>query len=207
MTEFHDVRFPVSLAFGASGGPEFTTQITQLSSGKEYRNAPHALPRRKYDAIAGVKSKEQLAEIMQFFTSRKGRLHSFRFFDPFDNTSCSIERTPSELDQTLAQGDGVTNEFQLIKDYDGLKRPITKPLKNTVLIAVDGVSVSPPDIAIDYLTGIISFASPPNPGAVLTAGFSFDTLVRFDTDFLDMTLEDFGAGQMQSLPLVELPYA
>jgi len=207
MTEFHDVRFPISLAFGASGGPEFTTQITQLSSGKEYRNAPHSLPRRKYDAIAGIKSKEQLYEITKFFISRKGQLCSFRFFDPFDHCSCSIERTPSELDQTLAQGDGMTTEFQLIKDYDRLKRPITKPVKNSVLIAVDGESVSPPDVAIDYLTGIITFASPPNAGAVLTAGFSFDTVVRFDTDFLDMTLEDFGAGQMRSLPMVELPYA
>ena len=207
MTEFHDVRFPISLAFGASGGPEFITQITQFSSGQEYRNAPHALPRRKYDAIAEVKSQEQLSEIIRFFISRKGRLHSFRFFDPFDNKSCSIERTPSMLDQTIAQGDGVTTEFQLVKDYDGLKRPITKPLENSVLIAIDGQSVSPPDIAIDYLTGIISFDFPPNSGAVLTAGFSFDTMVRFDTDFLDMTLEDFGAGQMRSLPMVELPYA
>ncbi len=207
MTEFHNVRFPMSLAFGASGGPEFTTQISQLSSGQEYRNAPHALPRRKYDAIAGVKSKQQLFELMQFFISRKGRLHSFRFSDPFDNRSCSIERTPSNLDQTLGQGDGETTKFQLVKDYDGLARPITKPLENSVMIGVDGQSVSPPDVAIDYLTGIITFVSPPTPGAVLTAGFSFDTVVRFDTDFLDMTLEDFGAGQMRSLPMVELPYA
>lgn len=207
MTEFHDVRFPLSLAFGASGGPEFTTQITQLSSGREYRNAPHALPRRKYDAIAGVKSKTQLTEIMRFFHARKGRLHSFRFSDPFDNRSCSIDRTPSELDQLLGQGDGETTEFQLIKDYDGLIRPVTKPLENSVLIALDGQSVSPSNFTIDDLTGIVTFLAPPSLGATITAGFLFDTVVRFDTDFLDMTLEDFGAGQLRRLPMVELPYA
>lgn len=207
MTNFHDVRFPVSLAFGASGGPEFTTQITQLSSGEEYRNAPHALPRRKYDAIAGVKSRAQLSELIQFFISRKGKLYSFRFSDPFDNDSCSIERTPSNLDQTLGQGDGETTVFQLIKNYDGLIRPITKPLENSVLVAVNGQAVLPSDFTIDLLTGIVTFAEPPDPGATITAGFSFDTVVRFDTDFLDMTLEDFGTGQMRSLPLVELPYA
>lgn len=207
MTEFHNVRFPLSLAFGASGGPEFITQITQLSNGQEYRNAPHALPRRKYDAIAGVKSREQLSEIIEFFISRKGRLHSFRFSDPFDNRSCSIERTPSSLDQVLGQGDGETSEFQLIKRYDDLIRPITKPLENSVFIAVDGVAVLPSEISTNLLTGQVILSTPPEPGTTITAGFLFDTVVRFDTDNLDMMLEDFGAGQMRSLPLVELPYA
>ena len=31
--DFHDVRFPVHVAFGATGGPERRTEITALMSG------------------------------------------------------------------------------------------------------------------------------------------------------------------------------
>ena len=99
MTEFHDVRFPTSLAFGASGGPEFSTEIVQLSNGQEERNTPHALPRRRYNAISGLKSIQQSIELKQFFIERKGRLHSFRFLDPFDNRSCAVMDTPQITDQ------------------------------------------------------------------------------------------------------------
>ena len=162
---------------------------------------------RKYNAIAGIKSTKQLSEIMQFFISRKGRLHSFRFSDPFDNTSCSIERTPSNLDQPLGFGDGETTEFQLVKLYGEQIRPITKPLEDSVLLAANGQAIEASEFRVSALTGIVIFAAPPTSGTVLTAGFSFDTVVRFDTDFLDMILEDFGAGQLQNLPMVELPYA
>jgi uncharacterized protein (TIGR02217 family) len=53
----------------------------------------------------------------------------------------------------------------------------------------------------------VTFISAPEAGTIISAGFEFDCVVRFDTDQLDMTLEDFGAGQLRSLPLVELPYA
>lgn len=211
MTEFHNVRFPLSLAFGASGGPEFTTQITQLSNGTEHRNASHALPRRRFDAIAGIKSVEQLTELMQFFISRKGRLYAFRFRDPFDYKSCSVDESPNATDQTIGQGDGVQTIFQLIKTYhDGsnsLTRPISKPAQNSVVIALNGALVALSEYSVDGLTGEITFTSPPDASVVISAGFEFDCVVRFDTDQLDMTLEDFGAGQLRSLPLVELPYA
>ena len=36
---FHDVRFPLAVAFGSSGGPERRTEIVALASGHEERNA------------------------------------------------------------------------------------------------------------------------------------------------------------------------
>ncbi len=211
MTDFHNVRFPLSLAFGASGGPEFTTQITHLSNGREHRNTPHALPHRRYDAIAGIKSIEQLSELKQFFIERKGRLYSFRFLDPFDNRSCGVLQTPHATDQYIAIGDGQQTTFQLSKSYSAddtdVSRPITKPHDNSVLIAINSIVLNATNFTVDSLTGQVTLAAPPASGDIITAGFMFDTVVRFDTDFLDMTLEDFGAGQLRSLPLVELPYA
>ena len=42
------------------------------------------------------------------------------------------------------------------------------------------------------------------PGAAVTAGFVFDTPVRFDADRIEVTLESFGAGRMAAVPLIEI---
>lgn len=210
MTGFHNVRFPAVLAFSASGGPEFFTDITQLASGQEYRNTPHVLPRRRYDAVAGIKTKEQLYELMRFFINRKGRLYSFRFHDPFDYLSCSLSEMPQATDQIIGVGDGDTREFQLVKRYgedETYPRPITKPVQNSVTLAVNGQLLDAINYDVNYLTGLITMDAPLASGEALSAGFEFDTVVRFDTDNLNLSLESFGAGQLQSVPLMEVPYA
>ena len=45
---------------------------------------------------------------------------------------------------------------------------------------------------------------PPEPGVAVTAGFVFDTPVRFDADRIEVTLESFGAGRMVAMPLIEI---
>ncbi len=38
-SDFHDVQFPLTVAFGATGGPERRNEIVSLTSGREKRNA------------------------------------------------------------------------------------------------------------------------------------------------------------------------
>ncbi len=203
MTDFHDIRFPLHLAFGASGGPVRRTTILPLASGGEVRNAPHRHSKRRYNAIAGLKSPQQANEIMSFFESRYGPLYAFRFRDPLDHASSD---SISPMDQTLGYGDGETTNFQLRKAYGDAPhtywRPITKPLEGTVAVAIDGVPTS--DFSIDLLTGIVTFNSPPEAGATVTAGFEFDVPVRFVSESLDIVLDDFGATQIQDIPLIEV---
>ena len=47
---FHEVRFPDDISRGARGGPERRTQVVELASGDEERNASWADSRRRYDA-------------------------------------------------------------------------------------------------------------------------------------------------------------
>ncbi len=68
-------------------------------------------------------------------------------------------------------------------------------------VAVDGVETA---VTTDTTTGLVSFASAPAAGAVLTAGFEFDTPVRFDTDQLAINLASFNAGEIPSIPIVEV---
>ena len=78
---FHEVRFPARLSFGSAGGPERLTEIVTLANGHEERNTPWAHSRRRYDAGLGVRSLDDLAELVAFFEARRARLHGFRWKD------------------------------------------------------------------------------------------------------------------------------
>jgi len=85
MSSFHDVSFPLPLAFGANGGPIRQTEIITLAIGQEQRNTAQANSRRRYDAGVGVKSLEDMQTLIAFFEARRGQLHGFRFRDPMDH--------------------------------------------------------------------------------------------------------------------------
>ncbi len=94
---FHEVRFPTAIALGASGGPERKTDIVALGSGYEERNSRWADSRRRYNAGYGVKSLDDLHQVIAFFEERRGRLYGFRWKDRADWKSCSaraIRRPP-----------------------------------------------------------------------------------------------------------------
>jgi uncharacterized protein (TIGR02217 family) len=88
MDSFHDVRFPVGVSFGATGGPERRNEIVSADIGAERRNQRFAQSRRHFDAGTGVRSLSDLYEIIAFFEARRGSFHGFRFRDPFDMKSC-----------------------------------------------------------------------------------------------------------------------
>jgi len=208
---FHDMLFPLGVSFGATGGPERRNEIVQLTSGREKRNARFSQSRRHYDAGSGVRSLEDLYDVLAFFEARRGSLNAFRFRDPFDIKSCRPSEEPSALDQTLGTGDGTTTSFPLVKNYgdppDTYARLIRKPVEGTLLVAVAGtVKSSPADFTFDDDTGSVVFAVPavPPAGAAVTAGYLFDVPVRFDAEKIEISLTAFKAGQIPSIPLVEV---
>ena len=208
---FHDVRFPVAIARGASGGPERRTEIVVTGSGAEQRNTRWYASRRRYNAGYGIKNLADIHDVVAFFEARRGRLHAFRWKDHADWKSCAPDALPGASDQTIGTGDGATADFQLAKSYGTgpqvYLRTITKPVEVSVRIAVDGIELaSPADFSVDGLTGVVTFAgsSIPAPGAAITAGFEFDVPVRFDADVLEVNLAAFGAGQIPDIRLIEV---
>ena len=208
LASFHDVRFPTAISFGATGGPERRNEIVQLTSGREKRNARFSQSRRHYDAGTGVRSLADLHDILDFFEARRGSLHAFRFRDPFDMKSCRPGETPSALDQLLGIGDGTTVRFALAKRYgegeDAYVRRISKPVAGSLKVAAGGVETT--DFSFDDETGEIVFApgAIPAAGLEVTAGYEFDVPVRFDAERLSMNLTAFKAGQIPTIPLVEV---
>jgi uncharacterized protein (TIGR02217 family) len=208
---FHEVRFPAGVALGASGGPVRRTEIVALGSGHEQRNARWAHSRRRYDAGFGIRSLDELYEVVAFFEARAGRLFAFRFRDPLDNKSCAPGAMVSPLDQRIGTGDGTTSAFQLVKAVPGnplaMPRVVAKPVSGTVRVAVDGVErTSGVAFDADATTGTVTFAAGhvPASGAAVTAGFEFDLPVRFDTDEIRVSLVAFEAGEIPSIPIVEV---
>ncbi|MCW6510988.1 DUF2460 domain-containing protein [Lichenifustis flavocetrariae] len=211
MTGFNEVRFPTDVALGARGGPERRTDVVTLRSGAEERNSLWADARRKYQAGYGVKSFAQLEAVLAFFEAQRGRLYGFRWKDRFDYRSCASPQAPGMLDQLIGTGDGTTAVWQLTKTYAaGLTpyvRPIRKPVVGTVSVAVGGVAVTiGTGFTVDVTTGLVTFVPGhiPAAGAAITAGFQFDVPVRFDTDYLEVDLSHFEAGEIPNIPIVEI---
>jgi uncharacterized protein (TIGR02217 family) len=206
MSAFHEVRLPLALAFGSSGGPECATDVARLASGAESRNARWAGSRRRWEIGGAAIGADAAHELAAFFEARRGRLHGFRFRDPLDWKSCAPSQAPSATDQPLGVGDGETTQFQLAKRYASggafSERRILKPVEDTVLVAVDGVATTA--FEVHWTTGVVTFDAAPAEGAVLTAGFAFDVPVRFDTDRLDMELAGHDAVRVVRAPVVEI---
>lgn len=204
---FHEIRFPDNISRGARGGPSRRTQIVELASGDEERNASWADSRRRYDVSYGIRRADDLAAVVTFFEARNGRLFGFRFKDWSDYKSCPPSGAPEPLDHLIGTGDGTRTAFQLAKHYASgprtWTRAITKPVTGTVRVALGGdEQVS--GWAVDPVTGIVTFAAAPGNGVAIRAGFEFDVPVRFDSDTLDVTLDIERLGSITSIPLVEI---
>ena len=204
---FHEIRFPTAIAFHSTGGPERKTEIVTLGSGFEERNAVWANSRRRYDAGYGVKSLDDLHAVIAFFEARQAQLAGFRFKDWSDFKSCAPGAAVTPLDQPLGTGDGHATVFALSKTYASgpasWTRAIAKPVAGTVRVAANGAELMS-GFAVDAATGLVTFTAAPAVGVVLTAGFEFDTPARFDTDTLSINLASFAAGEIPSIPLVEI---
>lgn len=194
---FHEVQFPTDISYASSGGPEFSTEIIELSSGHEKRNQNWTYPRERWNVAYGIKKEELLKTFLEFFYARKGRAIGFRFKNPDDFQATG---------QEIGTGDGSTVDFQLVKIYDSgghtLTRKISKPVTGTTIIYKDSVEVVS-GLTIDTTTGIATFGTPPSSGEVITADFDFDIPVRFDSDYSPVSLDNYLA-RSTTAPLVEI---
>lgn len=203
MQPFEDVTFPLEIGADATVAAEFSTNIVTTLSGHERRNSSWSDARLGYDVGPGVRSGRELGVLLDFFRARRGPAIGFRFADPFDFSSNGMTDVPTMLDQNLGKGDGLRTRFALIKAYgdtDQVRR-ITRPRPATVVVAVNGAAAT--GWTLGEL-GEIVFETAPQSGAAVTAGFFFDVPVRFAEDRIEVSRATFGAGDMPTVPLVEI---
>ena len=204
---FHEIRFPDNISRGARGGPERRTQVVELASGDEERNASWANSRRRYDVAYGIRRADDLATVVAFFEARNGRLYGFRYKDWSDYKSSLPSQAITPTDQQIGTGTGSLNTFPLTKRYTSGEqtwtRTIAKPVAGTVRVALGAVEQMS-GWTLDATTGVVTFTTAPSNGVIVGAGFEFDVPVRFDTDMLDVTLDIERLGSITSIPLLEI---
>lgn len=201
MIPFDDVAYPLALGRDAAASPEFSTSVAVTASGYEHRNALWSDARMRYDVGPGIRSEEELGTLIAFFRARYGPARGFRLRDPFDFSSNGMTGTPQATDQLLGTGDGTTSRFRLVKQYGEQQRVITRPEVASIAVALDGMAAT----GWSYEpAGWIVFSAAPADGVTITAGFLFDVPVRFAEDRLEVSGLSFAAGEVPSVPLIEL---
>lgn len=188
MAFYESPRFPDYIAAGAEGGPQFLTDIAELSSGYESRNIAWDMPRHRYIVTLLNRPQAELDDVKAHFLSVRGRGHGFRFRDWADYSAAS---TVGLLGSGV--GSGVA-AYQINKRYvsgaQALTRKIVKPIDGTLIVYKNAVAQtivpSAPgsgQVTVNYTTGVVTFGgTAPTGGDTLTWAGEFDVPVRYDTD-------------------------
>ena len=207
---FSTYRLPSDIEEGAQGGPEFSTVIQEAVSGQEQRVKLWAKCRARYDVAYSVLHSDDpvgnYQVILQGFYAHNGRLRPFRFKDWADYTATDTE---------FGLGDGLATTFQLAKTYDpslilfATPGPFTYSreiylLATTPIIKVNGITQTVTTHYTISATGLITFVSPPPNGHALTWSGEFDIPVRFDVDYLPVTMNVNSIAEIGSISLREV---
>lgn len=161
-------RFPDFIAMGAVGGPGYKTDVVEVDSGDEQRNARWDQARARYIVELPMVDADR-ATLLAFFRSMKGRAYGFRLKDWADY---QIDLTNGVLGTTGSGGSGGAAPngmptYQLYKYYvQGLLneyRIIQKPVSGQVAVYRNAVAqtlgASAGNYAVDSTTGIVTFVA------------------------------------------------
>ena len=193
---FHDVSLPKYVEIFAIGSSEFSTSLAVTKSGREVRNSDSQLPRRRYLLKDCRLSHAQFESFNSFFKSRAGQRFSFKLRDPFDHKA---------VNQPIATGDGVCQNFQLQKIYEDPVAPcvrkITKPVSDSIRLSVDNQPVA---IQMLKTNGSVALEQAVLRDKVLRADFEFDVVVRFAQDSFSYSFNNDGTIGLESIELIEV---
>lgn len=181
---FIEARLDDCVALGFQATPAYNTEITPLQNGKEQRNVNWTRARRTFSAAYQNFTAEEFAALLAAFHAARGSAYAFRFKDWTDYrvTLGSLGNTPG-ANQT---------PVQLVKVYtfggQSVTRTITKPVAGTVTVYQNGIAKAG---SIDTTTGLFTPSTNWTAAAALTATFEFDVPVRFISDDIPATAEDY----------------
>lgn len=152
--------------------PVWFTLAQRSTSGIETRLQVWSYPQYAYELTFEVlRSSPAFTEWQQmeaFYNQCGGSAQMFAFNDPAD---CAVTA------QGFGTGNGSTTAFQLVRSLGGFVCPVFAPVAWTAYVngvAAVGATVS--------ARGVVTFASAPAAGAVLTWTGTYNWFCRFDDD-------------------------
>lgn len=178
---FYDVELDICPSYGWQGGPQFNTRVVALRNGHERRNAQADQVRHAFTLpFLNIRRADYLAYLKSAHLAMRGNLHSFKVKDRSDFEA---------VDEPLGAAPAGTAAVQLRKvSTFGLAtytRTITKPA-GSVVVKQGGVAKAG---TVDVLTGLFTPTTAWTEGAALTWSGQFFVPVRFDNDFMPMTID------------------
>ncbi|MEQ9116222.1 MAG: DUF2460 domain-containing protein [Rickettsiales bacterium] len=197
MQNFINQNFPSKITYGVEFGAEYQTEVVTTASGKEYRKLLNHSERKKFNLAPLSHNQKEIQNLVSFFQLVKGKLCSFRFSDVLDNEISN---------QQVGVGDGKSKMFIIFKDYYHQKqklysRRVYCPIAKTLKVKVNGRANKSYSLLED---GIIEFRNAPKDGAKITASCEYDTVVRFNNDYLPVVLEQPNLYLVEGLQLIEV---
>lgn len=188
------------VSYGFEGGPTFNTQIVDIQSGREKRNAMWSQQKHKYSASFLNISKDEYKSIKQMHLVCMGRLRSFKFIDPMDNEA---------VNQVIGSGNGVQREFQFSTTSVIADVPYTRGIYGLILnedfsVSINNVIQNPNTYIVDDLRGTILFNSAPANNSIVRWSGNFFVWVRFEQDDLPFSIDNINAMNGQ-INLIEVP--
>ena len=177
---FINTRLSECVAYGFTGGPEWSTLIVDMDNGREQRNGQWMYPKHRYSAQYLNLNPDGRDDILAAFHAAKGRLHCFRFRDWNDYTATA---------QPLITVAGVT---YLGKRYALGAQTADRLIQAPVSATLSGAG------SVNMQTGVVSGAA---PGDTWTG--EFDVWVRFDSDYNAFAIGNWNA-HTADIELVEV---
>ena len=207
---FPAYRLPPEVETGMTGGPTYTNVIQESISGTEQRIQVWAHCRGEWDIAYTILDTAETTgtfrAIVAVFRAHFANLHPFPFKDWADYQL---------TDERIGTGDGSDTAFQITKTYDPsqilLGTPGSRTYVREIYLPRAGLVVkvnSVPKLnGTDYTvssTGLVTFFTPPANTHAITVTGEFDVPVRFNTNRLDLVINENNIAQINSLPIREV---
>lgn len=184
---FYAVELDICPAYGWQGGPMGGTRIRRKKNGAERRNIQREIAEHVFTLpFQNIRSDEYLQYLKAAHMAMYAMAHSFLVKDHLDY---------QVTQQSLGTAPAGTTPVQLVRTYSFgaavRSRPITKPVAGAVIYQ-GGVAKAG---TLDTLTGLFTPDTAWTEGAALTWSGEFRVPVRFNNDFLPMSIDSASNGQ------------
>jgi uncharacterized protein (TIGR02217 family) len=177
------------LGWTVTKNPTFSTEIQSSLAGREVRVQNFQNPIWEFTLayeylLNDPRSRDEneqtpLETLVGFFLARGGQFDDFLM-----NESDLTQRLEDSVysGQPIGTGDGITKNFQLVRNVGGFLEACQNPANQSATVYVSGRTPALQVQGVDYTIslGLVSFTSAPAVGAAITADFTFLHRVRFD---------------------------
>lgn len=184
MLGFVEERLDLGVDTGAEGGPEFSTDITEVLSGFEARNVNWSDARGRWDIGDRTLLRPELDTLLAFFRARRGQAVGFRFKDWADfsaDTSTGLLGTGA--------GTGLPS-YQMFKRYtsagENQDRVIKKPVASSISIYKNNAALAS-GWSLDDTSGLVTFSA--------TASKAITGITQANPGVVTATAHGYASGQ------------